>query len=95
VGVEWLGERIRATLDLEMLARALALTGRRYVTVKQVSGMLGVSTRTAGKIMSRLEDMGLARRYSLRAFELLPNSMPLEARKATARTPAHTSDINK
>lgn len=66
--------RIRVTLDIRLVGEVLRSTGKRYITVKQVSRMLGVSTRTAGKIMARLEEIGYARRFSERTYELLDSS---------------------
>ncbi|MCE4603253.1 MAG: hypothetical protein F7C08_00200 [Desulfurococcales archaeon] len=66
--------RVKVTIDLRLLGELLASSGRRYVTVRQVSSMLGVSTRSAGRIMSMLEDMGYAVRFSERTYLLLDNS---------------------
>lgn len=63
--------KVRVTVDLKLLADVLVATGRRYVTVRQVSSMLGVSTKSAGRIMAMLEDMGYAVRYSERTYLLL------------------------
>ncbi|MEB3859822.1 MAG: hypothetical protein LRS43_01275 [Desulfurococcales archaeon] len=63
--------RVRASIDLRELALTISLLGARYVTVKDLSVMLGVSTRSAGKIMAKMERMGLARKYSRRAYIIL------------------------
>jgi Mn-dependent DtxR family transcriptional regulator len=62
--------RVRATIDLYSLALAIALLGVKYVTARDLSAMLGVSTRSAGRIIARMERMGLVRRYSRRAYVL-------------------------
>lgn len=60
--------QMRLTVDPEAFALALLLSGRRYVRVRDVAGLLGTSTRSAGKLMARLERLGYVRRYSRRAF---------------------------
>ena len=66
--------RIRVSLDLNKLAEYLAYTlsrdNRRYLTVDGLARSLGVSTRTAGRILSKLEAMGKVSRYSRRAYML-------------------------
>ncbi len=56
-------------LELETWARH-ALRGKKFVTIYEVARMLGVSTRTAGKILRRLEDLGLVERWSRRAYRV-------------------------
>ncbi|MEM1927244.1 MAG: hypothetical protein QXS85_00670 [Acidilobaceae archaeon] len=62
---------MRVRLNLEHIARELASSKSRYVRVKDVSEMLGVSTKTAGKILVRLEREGYVKRYSLRAYKIV------------------------
>lgn len=56
-------------------ARSLVRLGR-YVTVARAAALLGVSPRTAGKVLAWLERQGLARRHSRRAYELLVRPTP-------------------
>ncbi len=58
-------------MGLDRVIGALAGTGKRYVTVRDLSALLGVSTKTAGRLMSRLEMEGYVRRYSNKAYKLL------------------------
>ena len=61
--------KARVTIDLYQLARELS-SSRRYVSINYLSRRLAISEKTAGKILSKLERMGLARRYSNRAYEV-------------------------
>jgi Mn-dependent DtxR family transcriptional regulator len=65
---------VKVKLSLDYVVEVLAGTGKRYVTVRDLSSLLGVSTRTAGKLMSRLESEGYVRRYSNKAYRLLATS---------------------
>ncbi|MFZ8794824.1 MAG: MarR family transcriptional regulator [Acidilobaceae archaeon] len=62
---------VKVKLGLDRVVSVLASTGKRYVTAKDLSLLLGVSTKTAGRLMARLEDEGFVRRYSNRAFKLV------------------------
>ena len=62
---------MRVRVTAEGLARALRALGKRYVTVRDVSRLLGVSTRTAGRLLAMMEKAGEARRYSSRAYYLV------------------------
>ena len=73
---------MRVTVNIRLLSASLRSLGKRYVTVREVSRLLGVSTRTAGKLMARLEGEGVVRRYSFRAYEVLA---PLERRSSSLR----------
>ncbi len=64
------GSTMRVVVDLELLAREM-LRNRRFVTIRDVARRLGVSEKTAGKLLARLEKLGYARRYSNRAYELV------------------------
>jgi predicted transcriptional regulator of viral defense system len=70
-GVEGLASSVKIKLGLDRVVSVLAGTGKRYVTVRDLSLLLGVSTKTAGRLMSRLEDEGFVRRYSNKAFKLM------------------------
>jgi len=67
-------EVIRVTIDLAQLASELS-KNRKYVTISEISRRLGVSEKTAGKILARLEQLGYARRYSSRTYELSVDSV--------------------
>ncbi|MEM0340389.1 MAG: hypothetical protein QXN05_02550 [Acidilobaceae archaeon] len=62
---------MRVKLDLDQIAKEIADSKFKYVRVKDVSKMLGVSTKTAGKILVRLEREGYVKRYSIRAYKVL------------------------
>ncbi len=47
-----------------------ALRGKNFVTIQEVARMLGISTKTAGRILRRLEEMGLVERWSRRAYRV-------------------------
>jgi Mn-dependent DtxR family transcriptional regulator len=66
-----LASSVKVKLGLDHVVNALVSTGKRYVTVRDLSLLLGVSTKTAGRLMARLEDEGFVRRYSNRAFKLV------------------------
>ncbi len=61
--------KAKITIDLVELARELS-SNRRYVSIAYLSRRLAVSEKTAGKILSKLERIGLAKRYSNRAYEV-------------------------
>ncbi|MCE4600764.1 MAG: HTH domain-containing protein [Desulfurococcales archaeon] len=62
---------IKVTIDLELLAMDLYKNNKKYITIQEIARRLGVSERTAGKVLSRLERLGFVKRYSSRAYELL------------------------
>lgn len=62
-------ETIRVRIDLLLLAGDLSRHGR-FVTVNGLSRRLGVSEKTAGKVLARMEKLGYARRFSYRTYEL-------------------------
>ena len=62
--------KMKLVVDLDAFAAALALSGRRYVRVRDVAGLLGVSTRSAGRLLARLEQLGYVKRYSRTAFRV-------------------------
>jgi Mn-dependent DtxR family transcriptional regulator len=65
-----LGERIKVSLYLERVSIALKDSGKTYVTVKHLAEILGTSTKTAGKIMSKLEALGHVEKYSRKAYRI-------------------------
>ncbi len=62
--------RIKVSLDLERISKVLMEMEITYITVRKLADILGISTRTAGKIMSRLEALGIVERYSRRAYKV-------------------------
>jgi len=67
-------DKVSISLDSLVILLLAPFKGRRYITLSQVSGVLGVSTRSAGRILSKLEKAGYVRRYSSRTYEVLFNS---------------------
>ena len=62
---------IKVTIDLELLATDLYKNNKKYITIREIARKQGVSERTAGKVLSKLEHLGYVKRYSSRAYELL------------------------
>ena len=62
---------VRVKLQIALVAAVIRGSGKRYVTIKDVSKMLGVSTRTAGRILARLEREGYLERYSRSAYRVV------------------------
>ncbi len=60
----------RAKIDVVRLASTLAMHGINYITVNQLAAMLGVSTRTAGRILAEMQRRGLAEKWSRRTYKL-------------------------
>ncbi len=57
-------------LNVLRLADNLSRSGKRYLRVKDVALMLGVSMRTAGKILATMERLGVAVRWSSSVYRL-------------------------
>ncbi|MEN2999168.1 MAG: hypothetical protein ABDH61_01115 [Acidilobaceae archaeon] len=64
-------ESMRVKVSLEEIVDRLKVSGANYVTPRRVSNMLGISTRSAGKILARLEEEGALERYSNRAYRIV------------------------
>ncbi|MCX8195873.1 MAG: HTH domain-containing protein [Acidilobaceae archaeon] len=62
---------MRVKVSLEGIAEMIRESRVNYVTVQRLSSMLGVSTRSAGKILARLEEEGAVKRYSNRAYKVI------------------------
>ena len=83
------GDTVRVSMNLALIAAILRGSGKRYITVREVSQMLGVSTRTAGKLLAKLESEGVVVRYSVRAYRVRhldqahKNSLKLQIRAAS------------
>ncbi|MEM1968188.1 MAG: hypothetical protein QXT23_01975 [Acidilobaceae archaeon] len=61
---------VKIRLSLDYILSMINGTGLNYVTAKRVSMLLGVSTKSAGRILARLEDEGFIERYSNRAYRV-------------------------
>jgi Mn-dependent DtxR family transcriptional regulator len=66
-----MGHMAKTRIDVTKLAYYLLLQGHIYVSVKTLSRILGISTRSAGRILAEMEKYGLARRWSRRTYKLL------------------------
>ena len=62
---------IRVKMNAAVLAAILAGTGKTYISVKEASKLLGVSTKSAGKILARLEEEGYLIRWSKRTYKVV------------------------
>ena len=61
---------IKVKVDVALVAAVIRGSGKKYVTARQISRMLGVSTRTAGRILARLESEGYLVRWSRRSYKV-------------------------
>ena len=57
-------------LQVEKLASTLIALGLIYVSVDQLANLLGVSTKTAGRILAEMQRRGLAQKWSRRTYKL-------------------------
>ncbi len=68
---------ISVKLDVYRLAYYLSgRMGLRYIRTRDLAEMLGVSTRSAGKLLARMKDLGLVRRYSNNVYEIEKQATP-------------------
>ncbi|MDP8003408.1 MAG: MarR family transcriptional regulator [Caldisphaera sp.] len=67
-------ESLKITLDLKKVMQDLYKLNKKYVTLKEFSKNLGTSTRSAGKILKKLEKNGYVKRYSSSAYLILWNT---------------------
>ncbi|WP_131159851.1 helix-turn-helix domain-containing protein [Aeropyrum pernix] len=65
------GGEMKVKVRLAVVAAILRGSGRRYVSVREVGELLGVTSRTAGRILARLEREGVVSRYSRRTYRVL------------------------
>jgi len=64
--------QVLVKLDLFRLAMYLSKKRKaKYVRIRDLAEMLGVSTRSAGKLLARMEEYGIAKRYSNTVYEVL------------------------
>jgi len=59
---------VYASIDLVKLASILRRRRERYVSPWELARIIPVSTRTAGKLLARMEDLGLVKRYNNRGI---------------------------
>ncbi|BEP17561.1 hypothetical protein PYJP_09130 [Pyrofollis japonicus] len=64
-------------LSIERLASTLVALGFIYVSVDQLARLLGVSTKTAGRILAEMHRRGLVRKWSKRTYKLNIASLAL------------------
>jgi Mn-dependent DtxR family transcriptional regulator len=76
---------IKVKVQVALVAAVIAGTGKRYVTVREVSRLLGVSTRTAGRILARLEEEGYLVRWSRRSYKVVASPGEPAARRSMSR----------
>lgn len=69
---------MRVSVSMDFVAGIVRSLGKNYVTPKDLSEAMGVSTKTAGKILKALESRGYVARYSNRAYKVLRGSRPPE-----------------
>jgi Mn-dependent DtxR family transcriptional regulator len=62
---------ISVTIDLRLLALRLRETGKRFIHVHEMAYELGVSSKTAGKILKGLARLGYAIRWSDGVYMIL------------------------
>ncbi|MCE4603751.1 MAG: hypothetical protein F7B20_02150 [Aeropyrum sp.] len=62
---------LKVKMRVALVAAVLRGYGKKYVTVKEVGLLLGVSNRTAGRILARLEKEGFVYRYSRKTYRVL------------------------
>ncbi|WP_062661648.1 helix-turn-helix domain-containing protein [Aeropyrum camini] len=70
------GGEMKVKVRLAVVAAILRGSGRRYVSVREVGELLGVTNRTAGRILARLEREGVVSRYSKRTYRVLHPESP-------------------
>ncbi|MGC9071099.1 MAG: MarR family transcriptional regulator [Acidilobus sp.] len=58
-------------MSLEFIAGVVASLGKNYVTPKDLSRVLGISTRSAGRVLRALEGRGYVSRYSNKAYRVI------------------------
>ncbi len=69
--------KMRVTLDIVSFVESVRiLTGRRYISIKDVSRILGVDERTAGRILSKAVSIGIATRVSRRTVLFVDDPWP-------------------
>ncbi len=59
----------RITVDLYTLS-LLVLRSEQFITAKKLAKVLGVSTKTAGKILAALEREGVVEKWSRKTYKV-------------------------
>ncbi|WP_245521853.1 hypothetical protein [Staphylothermus hellenicus] len=62
---------VTVTIDLRLLAMRLRESGRRFIRVHEIAYELGISPKTAGKIMVSLARLGYAVKWSEGVYMML------------------------
>ncbi len=65
---------VKVKVGIAVVAALIRGSGKKYITVKEVSRLLGVSTKTAGRILSTLEKEGYVEKYSRGAYKIVQDS---------------------
>jgi DNA-binding IclR family transcriptional regulator len=67
---------LKVSISVDFVAGIIRSLGKNYVTPKDLSEAMGISTKTAGRILRALESKGYVARYSNRAYRVLRGSLP-------------------
>ena len=70
---------MKVTLNPVAVYNVIKRLGKTYITVSEISSLLGVSTYSAGKILAQLARQGLLVRWSRRAYKVLAAERDVEA----------------
>ena len=65
------GDKIKVTINLRIVGSTLTSLDKRYITISELARRMGTSTKVAGRILSKLENMGYVKRYSNRTYMIL------------------------
>ncbi|MCE4623380.1 MAG: MarR family transcriptional regulator [Caldisphaeraceae archaeon] len=63
---------MKVVMKIDRVAALLYSLNKRYITLREFSDALCISTRSAGRVLKRLERRGYLRRYSSTAYFILP-----------------------
>ena len=64
---------VYASIDLVKLAEIIRKRHGKFVSPWELSRIIPVSTRTAGKLLARMEELGFVKRYNKRGvYEMTP-----------------------
>ncbi|MEM0001224.1 MAG: hypothetical protein QXH02_04965 [Desulfurococcaceae archaeon] len=77
--------KVHVAVDLAKLHRKLAEEGVVFVTVGKLAEGLSTSTRSAGRILSKMSEKGLVVKYSKTTYKVLLENYVVNARRS-ART---------
>ncbi|MEM1627918.1 MAG: hypothetical protein QXP02_00260 [Desulfurococcaceae archaeon] len=65
--------KVHVALDVYALHRKLILSGKVFIKIDDLARDLSISTKSAGKILSKMVEKGLATRWSKNTYQLLIN----------------------